>query len=366
MTEVHLPPWVLQLVLWLMLAIGVALLLVIGVARVTRRRRTGQQSRELAALRDDVLEVASGDDADGAARRRLDRLPSHLFRAVMPTLIGLLSKVRGAPARAMVSILVAHGAVTLAQVDLTARSGSRRAQAAWMLGLMRHTRSVPRVLPLLQDRDRGAAVTAARALGMLRDPRATGPLLDALQPEAQGRGGLPSWVVVEALVGLGPGAAEEIGAALRRDDATTRAAAVLALGLGQHVSQLGAVRDLVEHEQSPIVLAAAAETVGQLGSRGDVDALVRLSGAEHPRAVRAAALRSLGEIGGVPAREVLAELLADEDPRIGDLAAEQLCRLGGPGREVLHGVRGNDAAMASARYGLLIDALRHDRPLETA
>lgn len=367
MTQVHLQPWALQLALWFMLGVAVVLLLVIVSARVLRRRRARHQSDELAALRHDILEVASGDDEDGASRRRLDALSSRLFRAVMPTLVGLLSKVRGAPARAIVTILIAHGAVTLALVDLTSRSGTRRAQAAWMLGLMRRGQAVRRIVPLLGDRDRGVAVTAARALGMVGDPMAARPLVEALQPEVRGRGGLPSWVVVEALARLGPGAAEEIGDALHREDPTTRAAAALALGLGQHVSQLGRVRELVRHEQSPDVLAAAAQAIGHLGSRQDVDALTRLSGADQPRAVRAAALRSLGEIGGPSACEALAELLADEDPRIGDLAAEQLCHQGAAGRDVLHGVRGVDGrAAASARYGLVVDALRRGRPLEMA
>ncbi|USQ79746.1 HEAT repeat domain-containing protein [Ornithinimicrobium faecis] len=367
MTQVHLQPWILQLALWLMLGVAVVLLLIIAFARLTRRRRTRRQSGELRTLRRDILEVASGDDEEGAARRRLDTLPPRLFRAVLPTLIGLLSKVRGAPARAIVTILIAHGAVTLALNDLTARSGTRRAQSAWMLGLMRRDRSVHRVIPLLEDRDRGAAVTAARSLGMLGDPRAASPLVEALQPGARGRGGLPSWVVVEALVGLGPGAATEIGDALHREDPTTRAAAALALGLGQHVSQLPRVRELVEHERSPDVLAAAAEAIGQLGSLQDVDALTRLSGVDFPRAVRSAALRSLGEIGGAPARDVLSGLLADEDPRIGDLAAEQLCQQGTPGLEVLRGLaQGAGAQGASARYGLMVDSLRRDRPLEMA
>lgn len=374
MTQVHIEPWLLHVSLWVMAGAAMLLLLTIAVLRVARRRRSRLRSEELTSLRRDILQVASDDDQDGSARRRLEAIPPRQFRMVAATLVGLLSKVHGRPAAALAGILTAHGAVTEALIGVGSRSRTDRASSAWTLGLMRRDRSVHRVIPLLQDRDRTVAITAARSLGMLGDPRAARPLLAAVSPGPRGRGALPSWVVTEALVALGPEAAQEIGDAVDHEDPTTRAVAALALGLGQHVSQSARVRDLVEHESSPDVLAAAAETLGRLGSRQDLEALVRLTAEHHPRSVRSAAVRSLGEIGGGPARHTLLGLLADQDPRIGDLAAEQLCHQGPAGRESLHEVGTAGAApdsahghrvAASARFGLVMDSLRRGRPLET-
>lgn len=358
MDEVVVQPWVLRVSLWVMLATFVVLLATIVLARVVRSRRSRVLDRDLAPLRHDVLAIASGDDAE-EAEGRLRRMRGRTVDLVEPLLIGYLSKVRGTPAQRMVDVLVSHGLVKRARAGIASWSGTRRARSAWVLGVMRVREAAGDIVPLLQDRDRGVSVTAARSLGMLREEESAEALLAALAPGRRGRGELPVWVVVEALGALGPESAPVVGEALASEDASTRAAAAMTIGRAQHLSQRHRLRALVDHESNPTVLAATAQALGELGDPGDVPALARLTDAGHSRSVRLAAIAALREVGDRTATTVLTRLLADADPRVGDLAADALTELGEEGLALLRAVVDTDAAAsAAARYGLVMHSLR--------
>ncbi|WP_338751013.1 HEAT repeat domain-containing protein [Janibacter alittae] len=344
-----------------MLATFVVLTVTITTARVARHRRTRSRDRDLVPVRGDVLAVVSGDD-DGQASERLGGLRGQSAEIVDTLLIGYLSKVRGAPATDVVEILTAHGVVRRAEAGLTSWSGTRRAQSAWMLGVMRIPDSAQQIVPLLRDRDRGVSVTAARALGLLADEMAATPLLLALRPGHRGRGELPVWIVTEALVALGPAAADAIGDALDSDDASTRTAAATAIGSAQYLSQKARVRALAERESDPVALAAVARCLGDLGDTGDVATLAALTHTARPLAVRVAAVLALGEIGGPGAVGVLAALLDDPEERLADLAADALTRMGPRAvAELRASAETESPGAAAARYGLALRALR--RPM---
>lgn len=358
MDELVVAPWVLRLSLWVMLATAVVLLATILTARLARHRRTRALDRDLAPLRSDVLAIASGDEGE-EADRRLRGLRGRAVHLVAPLLISYLSKVRGAPAQRIVDVLTEHGLVARARDGVGSWSGTRRARSAWMLGVMRIRDAAGEIVPLLQDRDRGVAVTAARSLGMMREEHSAEALLTAVAPGRRGRGALPVWVVVEALGGLGPESAEVVGEGLASEDASTRAAAAMVIGRAQHLSQRHRLRALVEQEEDPTVLAAVARALGELGVRDDVPSLTRLVGIKHPRAVRLAAVTALREIGDRSSTDVLTGLLSDEDPRIGELAADVLTELGSDGVETLRSLAGTGSVAATAaEYGLLLHALR--------
>lgn len=300
MDEIVVQPWLLRLSLWVMLATAVALTAAIVLARLTRARRQRAMTRRVGPLRQDVLALVSGED-DGDSEQRLSALRGPSVELVAPVLIGYLSKIRGTPAQRIVDVLVAHGIVRRARAGLAPWPGTRRARSAWVLGVMRIRDAVAEVLPRLQDRDRGVAVTAARSLGMLGDAEAADELLRSVAPARRGRGDLPVWVVVEALVGLDAGAADAVGRALDADDPSTRTAAAMTAGRAQHLSLRPLLRERLEHERQPVVLAALA------------------------------AARALGELGDDRARTALGALLADTDPRVGELAADVLVGLGPAG-----------------------------------
>lgn len=277
---------------------------------------------------------------------------------VAPVLIGYLSKIRGTPAQRIVDVLVAHGIVRRARAGLASWSGTRRARSAWVLGVMRIRDAVAEVLPRLQDRDRGVAVTAARSLGMLGDAEAADELLRSVAPARRGRGDLPVWVVVEALVGLDAGAADAVGRALDADDPSTRTAAAMTAGRAQHLSLRPLLRERLEHEREPVVLAALAEALGALGDPADVGPLAGLVADDHPRSVRLAAARALGELGDDRARTALGALLADTDPRVGELAADVLVGLGPAGVAEVERRALVPESAAAADLGLAMHSLR--------
>lgn len=227
---------------------------------------------------------------------------------------------------------------------------------------MRADGAAQSVAPLLQDRDRGVSVTAARSLGLLGDPATARSLLDAVVPGSRGRGQLPVWVVVESLVTLGPAAAPTVGAALASDDASTRTVAALTIGRAQHLSQAPALRALLEHEEDAVVLTAAAGALGSVGTATDVETLLPLARAGRPRSVRLAAALALGELGGPDAVAALADLLGDDDPRLGELVAEILVDHGPAGIAALE-AHGDDAGASgqAAAYGLAVHQLRRGR-----
>lgn len=358
MGEVVVQPWLLRLSLWIMLATFVALAATIALARVTRRRRERAVARRVGPLREDVLALVSGED-DGDSVTRLGALKGASVDLVAPVLIGYLSKIRGAPAERIVDVLVAHGLVRRARAGVTSWSGTRRARSVWTLGVMHVGEAVTDVVPRLQDRDRAVAVTTARSLGMLGDAGAAEALLAAVAPGRRGRGELPVWVVIEALVGLGAPAADTIGRALDDDDASTRAVAAMSIGRAQHLSQRSRLRGLVTHEEDPTVLAALAEALGSLGDPADTVALTDLTAHIHPRSVRLAAVRALGDLADSRAITALGVLLADTDPRVGELSADVLVGLGSAGlSEVQAHAAGDGDAAAAADYGLAMHSLR--------
>ncbi|WP_435203166.1 HEAT repeat domain-containing protein [Janibacter sp. GS2] len=360
--QIVVQPWILRLSLWVVLATFLVLLATIVMARVVRRQRSRVLDRDLVPVRSDVLAIASGDD-DEEADGRLRRLRGRAAELVEPLLVGYLSKVRGAPAQRIVDILMAHGLVARARRGLTSWSGTRRARSAWVLGVMRIGDAASEVVPLLQDRDRGVSVTAARSLGMLRDDSSADALLAAVAPGRRGRGELPVWVVVEALGGLGADAAEAIGRALQSEDASTRAVAAMTIGRGQHLSQRSRLLDVVAHEEDPTVLAAIARSLGEIGDPSVVPTLTGLTDRAHSRSVRLSAISALGEIGGPAATEVLTALLADGDTGVEELTAEALSGLGRPGVDVLQtAARAGLAGAAAAEYALVMHSLREPMP----
>jgi hypothetical protein len=355
--EVVVQPWLLRLSLWIMLATFVVLTATIIAARVTCSRRERALVRRVGPLREDVLTLVSGEDEGGSATR-LSELRGQSVALVTPMLVGYLSKIRGTPAQRVVDVLVAHGLVRRARAGVTSWSGTRRARSVWALGVMRIRDAAADVVPRLQDRDRGVAVTSARSLGMLGDAAAAEALLAAVAPGRRGRGELPVWVVVEALVGLGPQAADTVGRALEGEDASTRAVAAMTIGRAQHLSQTTRLRELAGREEDPTVLAALAEAIGELGQPADTVVLTTLTERDQPRSVRLAAVRALGELADPGAISALGALLGDTDPRIGELAADVLVALGPAGLAEVEGHTGGDAA-AAADYGLAMHALRH-------
>lgn len=81
---------------------------------------------------------------------------------------------------------LAHPNGELALLWLTGNEdGATRMYAAMGLGRMKSAQAVPKLLPLLADKSLGVRKETARALGLIRNPKAGGPLLKAAKVEGE-------------------------------------------------------------------------------------------------------------------------------------------------------------------------------------
>jgi HEAT repeat protein len=142
----------------------------------------------------------------------------------------------------------------------------------------------------LKDEDKDVRETAVQALGQFKDPRAAGPLVDALRD-------WPSMSSVgRSLKKIGKPAVEPLVAALADDN--------------------------------PAVRAAAAETLGSIGDRRAVEPLVLALKDEDPQA-RKNAVTALSWIQDPRAVEPLIAVLNDEDEGVQSEAAWALSKIAG-------------------------------------
>ncbi|MFW6600035.1 HEAT repeat domain-containing protein [Propionibacteriaceae bacterium Y2011] len=335
---VVVPAWLLQATLAVLASSAVVMVLVIVVARVTRYVRQRQIARLVAPLRPQLLAVAAGEDDDSTAQRDLVTAPARSRRPLDDAIVGLLSKIAGPPARALVGVLRSHGVTDLADARLRSLSSVRRARAAWTLGLMRDGTRAPAIARLLADRSVEVRITAARALGLIADPAQAGAVLASVCPDQRGRR-LPSWAAVEALAPVGSLAADELTEALRDSDPEPRTVAATVIGHVPVMAGARAVRERLAVEDDPAALAALATALGEIGRADDVAVLARLASEQTDDAVRVAAIEALGTLGEVAGIDHLAAWLADSRVVVAEAAGLAMARLGPAGTARLRALR---------------------------
>ncbi len=233
------------------------------------------------------------------------------------------------------------------------------------------------LLACLKSADWRTRANAARAIGGLKDPRATGELIALLERNDE------SWEVKgNAALALGligeERAAQPLISALRDQNARVRAAAATALGEIQAPGSLQALIAALK-DRDPEVRRNAAGSVGRMGGAAAVEPLVQmlqdedrtvrevvaraLGWPKDPRAVGAliAALKdpyvnvqinaaeALGQIKSPAAVEPLLGLLTTDEEAVREAAANALGELGD----------------ARAREPLLAMVRREDREIAT-
>ena len=281
-----------------------------------------------------------------------------------------------------------------------ARQWRDRAFAAELLGRVGSAKAVPVLLATVQatrTEDADVREIALRALARIADPRAVGPLLDALRssevwlaPRIADILSRHGELVVDPLIALleqpGRQPARAWAANILGEVHAERAFPVLVRSLGdledevrgKAASSLGRLGDrravpyLLEHllsDPAPFVRARIAGALGQFGSADVIDRLVRALG-DPAWWVRMRSVEALEQIGEV-AEGPLLVALDDADPEIRSRAAVALERLGVPGRLVgmiERNERAGDAgellvkfAIAGARE-LLAEMIVHPSP----
>jgi len=341
--------------------VGLGLLLLVIVTRrliglLGERRRSGLA----ASLRPHVLALVAADTPDPAVMARLTALDEAGWRALEPTFVSFLGKLRGGARDALVDLLVARGVVARAERDACRRGAVRRCRAAYLLGALRHRESVPTLLRLVYDRDAEVRRVAARALGQVGDARGCRPLLRALV----GRRRVPASEAAGALLLLERTAdVELVAAATESRDAFARAVVAEVLGLRGAVAASGALVALLDGDPSDEVRIRAAGALGRLGAPGALHPLRRALRASDP-SLRATAARALGDLGAHEAVPDLATALGDPVTQVAGNAAAALAGLGERGREALR--QASEHAPSPARdhacEALALLDLRRRRP----
>jgi HEAT repeat protein len=323
--------------------------------RIIRQRLATRRARLAAPARRMLLQLAAGDGDEAALVERLAAIDGAVWRAVEPSAVAMLGKVRGEAHATLVTVFMRRGAAMRAERDLHARSPVRRARAAEVLGNLGERVALGALCELLADPNPDTRVVAARALGRIADPAAALPLLRSVA----GRRPVPPQLAAHAVLRLGLAAQAEVEHALDHPDEIVRATAVEVLGLIGAVGSTPRVEAALRSDLSGEVQRRAARTLGRLGARSALAPLLEAVGPDRPAALRAVAAEALGDLGAAAAAEPLAALLADTQYRVAHHAARSLLRLGLPGLAALRAATG--AAEPHAREALAMAELADGR-----
>ncbi|GID94632.1 HEAT repeat domain-containing protein [Amorphoplanes digitatis] len=303
--------------------------LAIVAVRVLRRIRDRRQAELAAGPRRALLAFVADNGEEGS--HDLVAIPDDAWRAVEPTALALLGKLRGEAHLGLVSVFLRRGAGRAALRDLHSRSRVRRAHAAEVLGDLALRQAVPELCQLLTDRHPEVRVVTVRALGRIGDPAAAWEIIAALDCADP----LPSLLATHALTQLGAEAEVTLSAALDHPQARVRAVCLDALGLLGAAGSVHRVARVLRDDPVLDVRVAAATNLGRLGTRTALEPLTLALRSSRPAPLRAAAARALGALGAPAAVPTLVELLDDDEFQVAHEAAHALRRLGGPGTEAL-------------------------------
>jgi HEAT repeat protein len=147
---------------------------------------------------------------------------------------------------------------------------------------------------------------------------------------------------------MGVGIADALRDGLLAASPTTRTVAAYLSGEGSFTRSLDLLRLSLRTDEDPVVRAASAVALGRMGGSADVVVLVEGTGSQQPDELRRACATALGDLGDTAAVDQLCHLLADPDPRIAEISAASLLRLGPVGRSALDSAPTNDS-IESAR-----------------
>lgn len=331
----------------LVLCVVLAFVVVLSRIRIARRRE--QTKERLAPLRPDLLAVGAGEDESGEARRRLARdrdAGTDLDRAV----VDLLTKVRGAPADDLVSVLRERDAISKARRSLGSRSSVRRARATRTLGLLRDPALTLDLVRMLDDRSAEVRIVAARSVGALgpdAGPSAAAAVLRAVRSRRSAPG-VPATVAMGTLTQLGVQSEPAVSLGLSDEDAGVRNVAAAVAGHSLFLSCTPRLTELAAHDPDRMVRVSATEALGSVGRPVDVEPIARLLAPHEPPAVRRAAARALGELGGQVAVDAMVGVLADDDRSLAVTSATALSQ-SEHGRSAMRRVAADDDAPPTAR-----------------
>ena len=338
-----------------LVVVGVFCLLALAVIVVAKihRRRAGDKSRYLLlAYRHELIAIASDEDEDGESKAVLNAVPMPIWERLRPNVIAFLPKVRGTAAEDLSELLRSRGEIDRATKMLTSRSGVRRARGAYLLGLVRDRNHVELLIPLLADRDLDVRLVAAHSRGESGATSAANGILQALRT-TRGRMGLPAWVAVEALLGMGVEIAPAIEIGLTSHDAAVRNVCAQVAGHGAIFSTAPKLSILLATAKEGEVRVSAAMALGRVGGANGAGALARHTDSSEVAELRRTCAIALGDLGRQESLDTLVDLLGDDDRRLAQLAADSLIRFGEIGIAKLASVAVGDSPSARSARGAI-------------
>lgn len=336
-------------------AVGFFCLLAIAVIVISKnhRRRAGDKSRHLLlAYRNELLAIASDEDEDGKAKAVLNAVSMPIWERLRPSVIAFLPKVLGTAADDLSELLRSRGEIERATKMLTSRSSIRRARGAYLLGLVRDRNLAALLIPLLVDRDADVRFVATRSLGVIGATPAADGILQALR-SSRGRRGLPAWVAVDALLGMGVEIAPAIETGLTSDNAGVRNVCAQVAGYGTIFSTAPQLSVLLATAKEGEVRVSAARALGRVGGANEAIALARYTNPTEVTELRRTCAIALGDLGRQESLDTLVTLLGDDDRRLAQLAASSIVQFGEVGIAKLVTVAVDGSPSARAAQGAI-------------
>lgn len=326
------------------------------VRRYRRHRRENRRARLVEPLRQVLVRLVTDPTGDDPSEEHLEllALPAPTWRALEPTVLDMLRKVRGDSRERLVALVVAQGTVARMRRRIRRPGAVGRAHAAELLGLLRCPEARDDLVRLLGDRDPEVRIVAARALGELGDPTAADPLLQTLATPRS----VPLRVVARSLARLGPEIGPTLVDGLRSPDALVRAVCAEISGLLGATAAQAALLDVAGDDAVEDVRIRAARALGRVGLPSALPVLVRATDPGQPSPLRAVAAGALGDLGGAGPVEFLEVLLGDPDRRVSANAGRAMTRVGAAGLARLRQIARQDGdAGECAREALAMHAL---------
>lgn len=344
---------ILNLALLVLSAQLVALTAAAAVGRGLNRGRVRRREALAQRLRGALVVLTAGepDEVDDAVDTLAAASPRE-WRAIEPSVRGLLVKVRGDAHLALVRVLERRGLIEQAMANLTGSwFATRRARAAELLGATGSVSSTEQLISALRDREPQVRVVAARALGHIGDRRAVEPLLDSLAL------GVPPRVVTTAIAGIDRVSQVALEPSLTHQDPHYRAIAAEVAGLAAATGVVPLLVDMLKDEELEVRIRAA-RALGRCGRPEARPGLVAVTTPDNPVPLRVVATRALSMLADGAAVPWLAELLSDPVTDVARLAASGLLSCGPEGVVIVvaaaedPGLRGDVARHALARAEL--------------
>lgn len=290
------------------------------------------------------------------------RASVRLGRTIVPALITTLENedklMRGNAAKALGEIGDPRAVPPLI-LRITDTHSNVRLQATRALGNLRASTALDQIIiALLQDGSQSVKGEAARALGILGDPTAIAPLIDAMEDPtssvrsraAESLGMLNDPSVVQPLVHT----------ALMDQESDVRNHARKALvAMGDHDSVTPLFIDRL-NDEAPQVRCNAADALGSLHNLMALEPLVRASLMDDKEEVRASATDALRNLKDGNAVELIINALADNKVSTAVRVAEALGRIGISDPHVmeeLYSLKNHSSATVSTAAQITLDTL---------